>query len=368
MPFQEWTKMELRSWMVRQVVSGELSISDAARQYGVSRNTVKLWLARANHSLDTALSERSRRPHTSPRQTDPAIVAKLLALKVERPVWGAKKLVAKLWPDSPPISVRTADRILERHGLVQSRQEVLPLQRFERETPNELWQMDFKGLGRNNPGYSPLTVLDDCTRYCLAFEPLKSHGAVQIFKVLWELFGQYGLPEAILSDNEPCFAEISRIGPSWLEARLWLLGIRTLHGRAFHPQTQGKVERFHGTAQREVGRALWQPDIAKAKQVLDHFVQDYNYERPHESLDMQVPGSVYQSSARRRPARMPQHQLSEGAIARSVDSSGRFSFEGTIYRAGRGLVGQQVELREDDAGFAVYFAQRAFMRIDPAPK
>lgn len=139
-----------------------------------------------------------------------------------------------------------------------------------------------------------------------------------------------------------------------------------LHGRAFHPQTQGKVERFHGTAQRELGTTLLQPDIAQAKQVLNRFVYDYNYERPHEALGMRFPGALYQPSARPRPARMPRHQLSDGAIARSVDSSGRFSFEGNLYRAGRGLVGQQVELREDDAGFAVFFAQREITRIDLA--
>jgi transposase InsO family protein len=356
MPFQEVSKMHLRKQMVLRVRSGELTVSGAAREYGVSRNTVKLWIAREREGSLTEFAERSRRPVRIPRKTVDEVEGMLVDLKAARPNWGAKKLLVKLWPEGAPISLRTADRILKRHDLVKPRGEVPLVQRFEREGANELWQIDFKGLGLHNPGYSPLTVLDDASRFCIGFDPLENHRPTVIFRSLWIAFGEYGLPDAILMDNEPCFAEISRCGPSWLESQLLLLGIRALHGRPYHPQTQGKVERFHRTVQLELGRALRQPTICEARKVYSQYLLDYNYERPHEALEMKVPGEVYKPSPKRRPDRMPAHEIPNGSLTRKVQERGLISYRCVEYRVGRGLAGQDVELREHPDGMAVYFA------------
>jgi transposase InsO family protein len=350
--------------MVLRVGQGELTVSQAAREYGVSRNTVRLWLERSGEGTLSELAERSRRPHSIPRATDEELEFRILELKAKRPAWGAKKIVAKLWPEGPPLSVRTADRILSRHGLVATRGQVQPEVRFERDRPNELLQIDFKGLGRPSLGYSPLSVLDDATRFCLALRPLPDHQTDTIFKALWDVFGEYGLPDAILTDNEPCFAEVSRYGPSKLEAKLWLLGIRVLHGRPLHPQTQGKVERFHLTLEQELGKQLRQQDPQQAQRVYTRFVHDYNYERPHEALNMRMPGELYHASERKRPAKMPEHQPSPGALLRKVHVTGKFRFKTDYYRAGRGLWGEYIELREEADGYGVYFANRRIAALN----
>jgi transposase InsO family protein len=362
MPFQEKSKMDLRRQMILRVREGELNVSQAAREYDVARNTVKLWLGRADACGAGQISEISRRPRRCRQQTPEEIELKVLALKARKPGYGAKKLLAVLWPDGAPISVRTGDRILERNGLVNCRRprEDAAVQRFERSEPNELWQMDFKGLGLRPPSYSPLSVLDDAARFCLAFEPLPDQRSETIFLALWNVFGEYGLPQAILSDNEPCFADVHTKGPSWLEARLWLLGIRTPHGRPRHPQTQGKVERFHGTVQRELGPELRQPSIPAAKERFDRYVAEYNYERPHEALGMRMPGTLYRASALSRPSKLPEHHIPEGATARKVDAAGKFTYKGHTYRASHGLYGQHIVIQEREPGLCVTFAGRAF--------
>jgi len=350
--------------MALRVGQGELTVSQAAREYGVSRNTVRLWVARAAADSAARMCERSRRPHRIPRATDEELAQRILDMKARRPIWGAKKIVAKLWPEDPPLSVRTADRILSRHGLVGARSQPRPEIRFERSQPNELLQVDFKGLGRPRLGYSPLSVLDDATRFCLALRPLPDIRSATIFSALWDVFGEYGLPEAVLTDNASCFADVSCRGPSWFEAQLWLLGIRVLHGRPLHPQTQGKVERFHGTIERELGPLARQQDIREAERVYARFVHDYNYERPHEALDMRAPGKLYMASPRKRPARMPRHEPAPGAVLRQVQVNGRFVFHCKRYAAGKGLSGEQVELREEQDGHGVYFANRRFAALD----
>lgn len=352
--------MQLRKQMVYRVVLGELNVSSASRLYGVSRNTVRLWLKRAQRDSLSELDEISRRPHRIPNATDPELVAQVLAFKKERPTWGAKKIVEKLWPQDCPLSVRTVDRILARNGLVRPMEPPAEMTRFERLNANELLQIDFKGLGSPALGYSPLSVLDDATRFCLAFEPLLNHQTQTIYDALWDIFGEYGLPLAILSDNEPCFADIHRYGPSRLEAKLWLLGIDTRHGRPSHPQTQGKVERFHRTVNIELGPALRQADIEEARRVYAAFVHDYNFERPHEAIGMKTPGHVYTPSTRKRPDIRPKHEPAEGALLRRVGCDGRFRYQLKLYRAGLGLKGEHVEFREEEGGLGVYYANRRF--------
>ena len=164
--------MQLRKQMVQRVGQGELTVSSASRVYGVSRNTVRLWLERAQEESFSGLAERSRRPHRIPKVTAPELEAQILELKMKRPTWGAKKILAKLWPEEAPVSLRTVDRLLVRNGLVRTRGASEAMTRFERSAPNELLQMDFKALGSPALGYSPLTVIDDASRFCLAFEPL----------------------------------------------------------------------------------------------------------------------------------------------------------------------------------------------------
>ena len=366
MPFQERSRTQQRQQMVHQILQEGATVSAAARRFGVSRPTVYLWLTRAQESPDTgAVAPRSRRPHQSPRTTSDELVAQVLAAKAVDAAWGAKKIHEILWPAeagvAAPLSVRTVDRILTRHGQTQPQAPARPaLQRFERETCNELWQMDFKGMGKPRASYFPLSVLDDHSRFCLCFEPVLDQTQAEVWTQLWRLFGEFGLPEAILTDNGSCFSGTWSQCPSGLEMQLWRLGIRTVQGRPYHPQTQGKVERFHRTVDVELagrGQALRQPDLGRAKEVYDPMIYSYNWRRPHEALEMRVPGAVYVPSPRSRPARLPEHELPEQAIKRKVQVTGEVSYQGQIYRVSKALAGETLEVREAADGYVFYYAQ-----------
>ena len=362
MPFREVSKLQQRQQLVYRIRQG-WRVSAAAREAGVSRVTAYKWLRRAEQEGLEQLAERSRKPGRSPRATAQELVRSVLGCKAKYPSFGAKKIVARLWPPrqaTAPVSVRTVDRLLQRAGLTQpGAPSSVPCQRFAREASNQLWQMDFKGLGKPKLGYWPLSVLDDHARFCLRFEPVATQTQAAVFAVLWQLFGEFGLPEAILTDNGSCFAGTWGQSPSQLEIKLWLLGIRTTQGRPYHPQTQGKVERFHRTIAAELvalGEPLRQPDIDCARQVYPRAVHRYNWERPHEALALQVPGAVYQPSPRPRPAHLPAPQLPLGCPLRKVQPNGEVHYRGRVTRVSTALAGHTLAVQEDQEGFALRFA------------
>lgn len=351
----ELTKMHGRQQLADLVLRQGVSVSEACRRLGVSRVTGHLWVSRARESGVSGLAEKSRRPHKVCAGAPEEAVEALLALKSERPSWGAKKLRAKLWPEGAPMSLRTADRELKRHGLTGHGPKRLEAPcRFERERPNELWQMDFKGVGQRS--YEALSVLDDCTRFCVAFRPLPGLDWRTTFDALWDVFGEFGMPECFLTDNGAPFNSVRSLGPTPLQARLWLLGVRTVHGRPRHPQTQGKVERFHLTAEQELGPTLRLANVSDVEKAMAEFREDYNWERPHEAVGLRAPGTAYCCSTRKRPAKMPAHEIPEGSIARKVDASGKAVYKMQRYRAGVGLTGQHVEIRDEEHGQAMFFA------------
>lgn len=344
--------MDQRRALAYRVLSDGRSVSQAAREFGVSRPTARLWVERARESGLGALSERSRRPQCCPFAVAEDAARLLLAEKARYPVWGAKKLLARLWPQGgAPLSLRSANRVLSRNGLACARQEARPADgRFERGGPNELWQMDFKGLKHPRLPYEAFSVIDDASRFCVALRPTPSQSFECVWDVLWGLFGEYGLPDCLLSDNGPAFRSGAGRLVGALDARLMRVGVLSAHGRPYHPQTQGKVERFHGTLERELGARLRQPCIEDAARVYEEFRSRYNWERPHEAIGLKAPGGLYSSSLRRRPNRLPEHELAEGAVSRKVDGWGNFGFKGGRYKVGRGLAEERVELREGPAG------------------
>ena len=355
MAFQEVTRMHLRKQLAELVLVQGIPVAVAARQFGVSRVTAHMWVTRARDVGIAELAELSRRPKTVHSGVSPEAVARLLELKRERPTWGAKKLRAKLWPEDAPMSLRTADRELKKHGLTRLGYPRLgELCRFERGNPNELWQMDYKGVGRRP--YAALSVIDDCTRFCVGFKVVSGTSSEPTFEALWDIFGDYGLPECFLTDNGAPFSSVNSLGPTPLQVKLWLLGIRTIQGRPYHPQTQGKVERFHLTAEQELGPLLRLANISDIDAAMQRFREDYNWERPHEALELRVPGARYANSKKPRPSKVPAHHIPEGSLARKVDAAGKIRYKTTWYRAGIGLIKQYVELRDENHGLAMYFA------------
>jgi transposase InsO family protein len=335
---------EQRTALVHAVRTAGLSVSEAARRLGVSRKTAHKWLARFDADPAGPLVDRSRRPGRSPNRSAEVVEAVVLEAR-DRYGWGPRKLHAVLKAEGRPAPPpRTIAAILRRHGRAAVTGHPGPVapppHRFERDAPNQLWQLDFKGpLEVDRRRVVPLSVLDDHSRYLLALRPCADQTFATAQAVLWDVFGDVGLPEAVLCDNA-FSARNTLVGLSGFDAWLIRLGIRPVHGRPFHPQTQGKVERFHGTLERE----LW-PGARRDR--LEHFAEDlerwrpvYNAVRPHEAIGDEPPVCRWRPSSRPRPASVPEVVYPADAVLRKVGPGGEIRWHTARIQGGLGLAGE----------------------------
>ena len=356
MPFGTATLMDSRRKLALEVIGHGMSLSEACRRAGVTRKTGRKWVERARADAIDKIAELSRRPKNIPLRTSRETELALVTLKEKYPYWGPRKLAKRLLEDEGiKVARRTAERILQREGLTKPVPRREPVQHFERATCGSLLQMDFKGLPVSTP-YSILTVLDDHARFCLGFGPVPDKTGPSVKAFLWDLFGEHGLPDEMLMDNGDCWGAVKSWAPTAFEAWLMRLGIKPIHGRPGHPQTQGKVERFHGTAKLEIGNALFQRDVERCRAECQLFVERYNWVRPHESLADAVPGSRYAPFARKRPDSVPVPQPQPGDVTRKVRENGYITFKQEDYKVGRGLAEDHVQLREDVGGLRVFYA------------
>jgi transposase InsO family protein len=203
----------------------------------------------------------------------------------------------------------TITQILHRNGLIEPERSAAatPWQRFERGIPNELWQMDFKGHFALVDGRRchPLTVLDDHSRFALLLEACADERRDSVQTALTAAFRRCGLPGTMLMDNGPPWGYSQE--NSWTALGLWLvrLGIRVIHGRAYHPQTQGKDERFHRTLKFELLRHFNFTSLEHCQREFDRFRNRYNLERPHDALGLETPASRYRISPIPFPETLP---------------------------------------------------------------
>lgn len=310
MPWKEKTVMEQRKEFIEKAAECS-NFSELCREYGISRKTGYKWLRRFRE--ESSLENQSRRPKHPYRKTAPAVEAAIIEVRKENPAWGGKTirtvLEAEGMTDLP--SAKTCCNILKRNGCISEAESLKrkPCQRFERERCNSLWQTDFKGdfpLLDGSRCY-PLDILDDHSRFCICTEPKSAAGGVQ--ESFLRVFQEYGLPDAILSDNGPQFAGFKG-GYTKFERWLMDLDILPIHGRVLHPQTQGKIERFHRTMKAELLREPFR-DLADAADRFALWRWKYNEIRPHSALRMKPPASVYTPSNRRLFEPKPYEYTSE---------------------------------------------------------
>jgi len=362
MPWRTHTPMSQKLEFVVLASRAGLAFTELCRRFGVSRKTGYKWLTRYKVGGQAALAERSRRPHRSPRQVVPVVAQAVIALRQET-TWGARKLRQRLLAQGhaavPAASTCTA--ILRRADLLKKERAAAPLQRFERPLPNDLWQMDHKGHFATQCGQRchPLTVLDDHSRFNLVLDAAGNERAPTVQTALTAAFERYGLPEAILCDNGGVWGRItSTTGHSPLSIWLLRLGVRVLHGRPYHPQTQGKEERFHRTLKAELlNRHTWR-DLAHCAAEFPRYRQRYNHERPHDALDGQTPASHYRVSVRRMPAALPPLEYPQMEV-RIVRAKGVITFRGQSWYIGEAFTALPVGLRpspQADGQYEVYFS------------
>jgi len=347
MPWRIHTLMTQRLEFVVLANGSGLALSELCRRFGVSRKTGYKWLARYRTEGAEALEDRSRKPHRSPRQVSPAVAEQVIALRQET-TWGGRKLRRRLQDlgckQVPAASTCTA--ILRRADLLGKDGPKGLLQRFERAQPNELWQMDHKGdfPTQAGPRCHPLTVLDDHCRYNLVLDPAGNQRGPTVQAALTVAFERYGLPEAILCDNGGCWGALDGSGHTPLTVWLLRLGVRVLHGRPYHPQTQGKEERFHRTLKAELlSRHTWR-DLAHCQTEFTRFRQRYNHERPHDALHGDTPASRYRPSVRSLPAHLPALDYA-GMDVRIVRDKGVITFRNQTWSIGKAFASLPIGLR-----------------------
>jgi transposase InsO family protein len=340
-----------------------LAFKELCRRFGISRKTGYKWLERYQQSGAEALKDRSRRPVRSPQQTPPEVGERVIALRLENPAWGGRKLRRRLQDlggQAVP-SASTCTEILRRAELLRKDRPGGPMQRFERAQPNELWQMDYKGDFGTQSGQRcrPLTVLDDHSRFNLVLHATADQRTPTVQTALRSAFERYGLPEAILCDNGVPWGNLAE-GTGHTALTVWLLrlGVRVLHGRPYHPQTQGKEERFHRTLNEELLRRHTWRDLAHCAAEFPRFRQRYNHERPHDSLQGDTPASHYRPSVRAFPGQLPVPEYPAMEV-RLVRSKGVITFGNQTWLIGAAFASLPIGLRpspQADGQWEVYFS------------
>lgn len=371
MPWREVSAVDERREFVRLAMVEGVNRRELCRRFGISPDVGYKWLARAVEG-DGDLADRSRRPLTSPGRCPDETEAAVLAVRDEHPAWGGRKIAAVLKRQGiAPPAASTVHAILGRHGRIDP-WPVSPGKawaRFERSTPNELWQMDFKGWVRLAGGdpLHPLTVIDDHSRYAPCLEACGDQQGQTVKARLETVFRRHGLPQAVFVDNGPPWGD-SR-GDHWTRFNVWLLrlGISVLHSRPYHPQSRGKVERFHRTLAAELLDLNTFASLAQAQRAFDRWREAYNHDRPHQALDQQPPADRYRQSPRAFPRTLPQPHYDEGDIVRTVSTTkSHISFRGRVWTVPKAFRGERLAIRplNTDGLHGVYFASHHIGTID----
>jgi len=413
--------MSLRREFIELALLDGLNMTLLCERYGISRPTGYKWLRRYQAHGSDGLCDRARRPHTSPSRTDESIERAIVSIRDAHPNWSGRKLrkvllsgplndeakdpiietARAIMPKDRVPAASTITQILRRNGLLDPAEcaKRVPFHRFEHAHPNAMWQMDFKGhFGLlNGQRCHPLTVLDDHSRFCLVLSACSDERANTVVERLSDCFREHGLPEKILCDNGPPWGGAgARTCHTAFSAWLIRLGISVYHGRAWHPQTQGKEERFHrtlldelvrptmglsvrwnrgasssgkpGAAASQSGKIVQVQDNAACQAHFNRWRHVYNQIRPHESIDMDVPASHYRPSQRSFPEKLKPivYDSEPGQLVRQVMLSGEISFRNRRVFVGSAFAGEPVAIRSSDQDglLNVYYCQQRVAFID----
>lgn len=359
MPWKECDKVSERMKFISRLLGGE-KMTDLCLEFGISRVTGHKILQRYKLDGINALNDRSKRPWRLANQTPASVENLILELKGKYPTWGAPKILAKLEKTKPTAKLparSTVHAILDRHGLVKKRNRRIRYKSrgtnlIDVSENNQLWCADFKGhfkMGNGKYCY-PLTITDQYSRYvlnCEAFENNREKESIESFK---RVFSEYGLPNAIRTDNGAPFAARSLFNLSKLSV-FWLrLGIDLERIEPGHPEQNGRHERMHRTLKQEVTKPAG-ANLLQQQELLDSFKEVFNNERPHEALGMKCPKEVYEQSSKKYPRILEEYDYSAHDFTRRVSVCGAIKLKG-----GRKIFisdvfgGQEVGVKEVEDG------------------
>lgn len=333
---------DLRLEVLREASLGVDSVSSICRRYGISRETYYVYLRRYRAEGLDGLEPRSRQPIHQPRRMPETTEAAICDMRKEHPKWGARRIRAELRRDgldAPAIS--SVHQALVRNNLVVPGRPRprLATQRFERLSPNELWQIDFTRLTlADESEVWAVDILDDHARFLLAERASWGPtGEAAVAALEWAI-DRYGIPAQVLSDNGTCFTGRLVGGEVAFERRLHELGVALINARPYHPQTCGKLERFHRTLKEWLAERPRARSIDELQGLFDQFRTHYNEERPHQGIDDLTPAERYEATPVAvpppAPLAIPSLRYPEGSILRKVSSCGNLSFKGHMIKVG----------------------------------
>jgi transposase InsO family protein len=366
--WEEVSTVQLCSEFVLLARQEGANVRQLCRRFNISPSTAYKWLSRFEKSGAEGLNNRSRRPKTSPKRCADEVEKQILTASQEYAAWGARKLKRVLEDEGAVMpSVSTVHAVLQRHSRVDPKAaEIKPFIRFEHEAPNDLWQMDFKGhISLAQGRCHPLTILDDHSRFslCIAACINEQRGTVQ--EHLIRVFRRHGLPLRMTMDNGSPWGDQTGV---YTALEVWLMsqGIKVGHSRPYHPQTQGKLERFHRSLKNEVLRDRHFIDLNDAQRAFDIWRDIYNQKRPHQALDMQVPATRYSSSPRDYQEQPAAPEYDEGDVVRKVQVKGEIYWGNREYTVGKAFYGRSVAIRgtTEDGIHDVYWSRHRIARID----
>jgi transposase InsO family protein len=366
MPWKETCAMDQRMQLIGDWLKREFSITDLGELYGVSRPTVYKWIGRYRKRGSVGLEEMARKPLNHPNATPAVLVEKIVGMKLMHQKMGPKKIIASLegqyaqehWP-----AVSTVGEILKRQGLVRHRKRKRrvtpytdPLRGCDK--PNSVWSADYKGQFNTGDGKLcyPLTMTDNYSRYLLECRGLSQPTYGQTQPWFEWTFREYGLPDAIRTDNGVPFASAALGGLSRLSVWFIKLGIRPERILPGHPEQNGRHERMHRTL-KEATVDPPKRNLAEQQQAFEEFKHEYNCERPHEALGQKTPSSVYQRSPRTYPIRLPQVEYNDDVVVKKVRHSGELYWKGRFIHISKVLAQEPLALKQiDDHLWSISFS------------
>lgn len=339
------------------------NFSALCREFEITRKTGKKWCER--YENNQPLTDQSRKPHNIANRTAPETEQLIVSERIKNPGWGAKTihkvLVNKGYKDLP--CVKTVNNILNRYHLISEEESLKhqPYRRFERDKCNSMWQTDFKGEFRTGDGLYcyPLDILDDHSRFLVNITayPNTQNVVISTFKAAFE---EYGMPKSVLSDNGAQFAGF-RHGYTQFEKWLMDHDILPIHGRIKHPQTQGKIERFHRTMKSELLNHHTFANCTEANKALNEWRIKYNTVRPHQALSMKCPADVYTPSDRIYSDIVKPFEYSGTNHIIKVNSWGYVRFDKWQIYLSETFIGEHIEFRANPLGDSFYACYRNFI-------
>ena len=360
MPWKDKTVEELRKEFVEAAESCS-NFSLLCREFGITRATGYKWVKR--YENEETLSDRSRRPNITANKTPEVIEAQIVETRTVHPGWGAKKIKVSLENKGVEMPcVKTVNNILNRYGCI-SKEEALKhkaFTRFEKERCNEMWQTDFKGEFKMQDGKYcfPLDIFDDHSRFVIRIKPSESTSNV-VLPTFREAFYEYGMPDSVLSDNGAQFAGFRQ---GYTQFEKWLMNhdILPIHGRIKHPQTQGKIERFHRAMNQELLNHYTPKDISDAERVFNDWRNCYNNERPHEALGMKCPSDIYVPSERTYRDQVDKYEYSGKYHVIKVNNWGYVRFDRWQIYLSETMIDERIEFRPNPNGDTFIACYRNF--------